>query len=417
MRILMLAQTYAPVVGGEERLTQDLSGELSRRGHDVSVATLRQPLGAPPERDGVRVHLLDSSVHGVPGVATLEQRHYAPPAPDPRTALQLRRLIDRERPEVIHAHNWLVHSCLPGVRGSGAALVLSLHDYSLVCGTKRLFLDGAVCSGPAPRKCLDHMLDFYGGAKGTMISFGMVASQPWLRRQVDMFLPVSSEVERQSRLGPTAPRRIIPNFVRDLPAPPAAGDPRLAALPEEPFILYFGDLTEDKGVPRLVEAHQGMEAAPLLVLVGRDQLERPVSGDGVHAIGPLPHELTIEAVRRSLFTVAPSVLPESFGIVALEAAAAGKPVIASDIGGLPDVVIDGETGLLVPPGDVAALREGLERLAGDAALRERLGQAGARRAASFSPEAVVPMFEDAYRAAIVGRKARRGDRSPVPDRG
>jgi len=404
----MVAQTYAPVVGGEERLTQDLSAELAVRGHEVSVATLRQPLGPPPQRDGVRVHLLESSVHEVPGVEVLEERRYAPPAPDPRTARQLRRVIREERPDVIHGHNWLAHSVLPAVRGSGAALVLSLHDYSLVCATKRLFLDGGVCSGPGPFKCLRHSLQHYGAAKGTMIACGIASSSLWLRREVDVFLPVSAEVERQSRLAPGAQRWVVPNFVRELPAPPPADDPRLEALPQQPFILYFGDLTVDKGVPALVEAHAGIDNAPPLVLVGRDQLERPVGGANVHAIGPLPHELTIEAVRRSLFTVAPSILPESFGIVALEAAAAGKPVVASDIGGLPDVVVDGETGFLVEPGNVWALREAIARLCGDPGLREEMGRAGARRAADFSPAVVVPMFEDAYRAAIAARLARRG---------
>ena len=79
---------------------------------------------------------------------------------------------------------------------------------------------------------------------------------------------------------------------------------------------------------------------------------------GVVALGPMPHRYAIEALRRSLFTVVPSILPETFGLVALETAAAGKPIVASDIGGLSDVVVDGETGLLVPPGDRGALARG-----------------------------------------------------------
>ena len=69
------------------------------------------------------------------------------------------------------------------------------------------------------------------------------------------------------------------------------------------------------------------------------------------ALGPMPHPYAIEALRRSLFTVVPSILPEPFGLAALETAAAGKPIVAADIGGLRDIVVDGETGLLVPPGD------------------------------------------------------------------
>ncbi len=125
------------------------------------------------------------------------------------------------------------------------------------------------------------------------------------------------------------------------------------------------------------------------------------------SLGPLPHPLAIEALRRSLFAVAPSLLPESFGIVALEAAAAGKPAIASDIGGLSDIVADGETGLLVPAGDGGALRAALQRLCDDDGLRARMGEAAARRASKlFSPDAVVPQFEAAYRAGPAAARCR-----------
>ena len=77
----------------------------------------------------------------------------------------------------------------------------------------------------------------------------------------------------------------------------------------------------------------------------------PPSTPGVVVLGPWPHSLAVEALRRSLFTVAPSIWPEPFGLVALEAAAAGKAIVASGTGGLRDVVADGETGLLVRPGD------------------------------------------------------------------
>ncbi len=67
-----------------------------------------------------------------------------------------------------------------------------------------------------------------------------------------MFLPVSEAVSRLSGLDERVAHRVVPNFIGELPAPPPAGDPRLAALPEEPFILYFGDVAEDKGVGSLV---------------------------------------------------------------------------------------------------------------------------------------------------------------------
>lgn len=412
MRILMVAQSFSPVVGGEERIVEDLSAELARRGHEVAVATLEQPLGKPPPReDGVEIELLGSAVRRVPGLAADPERTYATPAPDPLAVRDLRRAIRRHRPDVVHAHNWLVHSYLPLERRSGAAFVLSLHDYSLVCATKRFFYRGAVCSGPAARKCLAHSIEYYGAAKGVVAAAGVRADAPLLRRRVDMFLPVSEAVRELSGLDGSLPWQVVPNFVRELPPPPAAGDPALERLPDEPYILYFGDVTEDKGVAALVEAYRGLpERRPPLVLIGRQLIDGVEEVPGVVALDRVPHPVAIEALRRAAFSAAPSLLPESFGIVALEAAAAGKPTVASALGGLADVVVDGETGFLVEPGDVEGLRRALATLAGDPGLRERMGEAARARAGEFGPDRIVPRFEAAYELAVASRLKRGGSR-------
>jgi glycosyltransferase involved in cell wall biosynthesis len=410
MRILMVAQSFAPVVGGEERIVEDLSAALAKRGHEVAVATLRQPMGEPPPRqDGVEVELLRSTVQRVPGLAADPERSYATPGPDPLAVADLRRVLRRFRPDVVHAHNWLVHSYLPLAKRSGAAFVLSLHDYSLVCATKRFFYKGGVCSGPGARKCLAHSLDYYGVGKGAVAYAGVFGSKPVLRRRVDMFLPVSEAVRELSGLDSSTPSRVVPNFIGDLPPAPA-DHPALRALPTEPFILYFGDVTEDKGVGALLEAYRGLEQPLPLVLIGRQLVEGADAIPGVTALDPVPHPVAIEALRRSAFSVAPSLLPESFGIVALEAAAAGKAAIVSAIGGLKDVVVDGETGILVPPGDREALRGALRRLCEEPGTRERMGEAARVRARLFGPEEVVPQFESAYELAVEARLKARGGR-------
>jgi glycosyltransferase involved in cell wall biosynthesis len=403
----MLAQSYAPIVGGVERVVEDLSAELVRRGHEVGVATLRQPGSeAEPSGDGVTVHALGSSTYRLPGIGLDSERRHAPPAPDPETVLALRRLIRRERPDVVHAHNWLVHSYLPLDRRSGPALALSLHDYGLVCATKRFLNRGAACTGPGMAKCIRCAGDYYSPAKGLGVAVLTRLSESRVRRHVDVFLPVSNAVRELCGLGVGERCRVVPNFIRELPAPPPPDDPKLSALPREPFILYFGDVTFDKGGGRLADAYRALENPPPLVLVGRCFLEEVASLPGVVALGPMPHRYAIEVVRRSLFTVVPSILPETFGLVALETAAAGKPVVASDIGGLSDVVIDGETGLLVPAGDREALAAAMARLLADAGLRERMGETALRRAADFGPDTVVPQVERAYELAIEARRAR-----------
>jgi glycosyltransferase involved in cell wall biosynthesis len=399
MRVLMLAQSFSPVVGGEERVVEDLTAELLGRGHHVAIATLDHPGGQPAATaDGARIHALKSTSYRIGAVQRDSSRRFSPPWPDPDTVLGLRRLLAEERPDVVHAHNWIVHSYLPLHRRSGAALVLSLHDYGLLCATKRLLRKGVPCSGPGPFKCVACAAGHYGPVKGPVAATGTRLREAKVRRQVDLFLPVSSIVERFCRLF-AEESQVMPNFIPALPPPPMQ-DERLDRLPREPFILYFGDITEDKGVWNLVEAYAGLDEPPPLVLIGRCYLDGLAERPGVHVLGPWPHDLVIEALRRSMFTIAPSIWPEPFGLVALEAAAAGKAVIASNIGGLIDIVVDGETGILVPPGDRRALCESIERLVADESLRDRLGQAAVGRAADFSPEALVPRVESAYELAI-----------------
>jgi glycosyltransferase involved in cell wall biosynthesis len=83
--------------------------------------------------------------------------------------------------------------------------------------------------------------------------------------------------------------------------------------------------------------------------------------------------------------------------VTMEAMAMGRPVVASRIGGLPDIVVDGETGFLITPGDYRALREAVQRLLSDQALRERMGAVAKQRVVQFQAKTVVPRFEEIYR--------------------
>jgi glycosyltransferase involved in cell wall biosynthesis len=102
--------------------------------------------------------------------------------------------------------------------------------------------------------------------------------------------------------------------------------------------------------------------------------------------------------------VVPSIWPDSFPTVALEAMAAGAAIVVSRIGGLPEAVIDGESGLIVEPGDVSALAAALERLLDDPTLRAQLGAGARKRVERFSAPAVVPRYEEAYARALAGRR-------------
>lgn len=404
MRILMLAQFYWPVIGGEERLVQDLSIELVRRGHEVAVATLWHEGLAEFELDrGVRVYRIRGLAQRVRWLFTEPGRRHAPPWPDPEALWLLRRVIEQERPEIVHAHNWLVYSFLPLKLWSQARLVMTLHDYSLVCAQKRLIWRGAPCTGPGLAKCLACASEHYGVVKGIPVTLSNWVMGAVERVAIDMYLPVSQAVAAKNGLvGGQLPFQVIPNFVpNDMGEVINDSDPHLAQLPKEDYLLFVGDLSRDKGIEILLHAYADLVNPPPLVLIGRRSSDTPTEFPrNVIWLNSWPHEAVVGAWRRSSIALAPSAWPEPFGLVVIEAMAAGRPVIASWTGGLPDIVVDGETGFLVPPGNPVALRQALERLLADPELRERMGQAGKQRVAEFQASTVVPRIEQVYRTVL-----------------
>ena len=404
MRILMLAQFYPPTIGGEERHVANLSAELAARGHQVSVATLWHKGFARFEIEkGVRIHRIRGTLQRMEAIFSYKDRQFAPPFTDPEVLWALRRIISEERPDIIHAHNWIVHSFTPLKAWSKAKLVMTLHDYSLVCVQKRLMHHGVRCSGPAFVKCLNCAADFYGIGKGVPSTLANLIWGEIERRTVDMFLPVSRSVAEQTRLARRGvPCRIIPNFIPDnVEAPENDTNALLAQLPENDFLLYVGDLMPDKGIDVLLEAHAQLNNQIPLVLIGR-----PVTGyleripPNVLHLGRWPHSAIMQAWSRCTIALIPSICPDACPTVAMEAMTMGQPIIASRIGGLIDIVVDGQTGLLVPPGDPQALRGAIQRLLDDPERRECMTMMARQRVMEFQAKSVVPRIEQVYREIL-----------------
>jgi glycosyltransferase involved in cell wall biosynthesis len=177
--------------------------------------------------------------------------------------------------------------------------------------------------------------------------------------------------------------RVVPSGIS---VPDEVGDPV-----DPPHVLFVGRLSKEKGILELLEATEGIPR----VIVGdgplRDRVPDSVGFVGPSMLGPY--------YERASVVACPSQR-EGYGVVAREAMAYGRPVVASAVGGLTDAVEDGVTGLLVPPRDVPALRARIERLLGDAELRRRLG--GAARATArerFSWAVATEVTLQAYRDA------------------
>ena len=190
---------------------------------------------------------------------------------------------------------------------------------------------------------------------------------PFLARRVlrgaRVVIAASTALADLARLLGARDVRVIPSGV-DLPA-----DVGQEAEPLE--VLYAGRLSPEKGVLELVEAARGLT----LVVAGDGPLRSRVP----EARGFVAHDELQGLYARAAVVACPS-RREGFGMACLEAMAHGRPVVATGVGGLRDLVVDGETGIVVPPRDPAALRTALERLLGDRSLRHRLGAAGRERA-------------------------------------
>jgi glycosyltransferase involved in cell wall biosynthesis len=188
--------------------------------------------------------------------------------------------------------------------------------------------------------------------------------------------------------------RVIPSGV-DVPE-------ELGPEAEPPHVLYAGRLSPEKGIVELVAAADGLP----LVVAGDGPLRERVP----EALGFVPHDKLGALYERAAIVACPS-RREGFGVVCAEAMAHARPVVASAVGGLLDLVVDRETGLLVPPGDVPALRAALTRLLGEAELRHRLGEAGRERirerfAWPAVTAATVALYEEALRDSERRARAR-----------
>lgn len=173
---------------------------------------------------------------------------------------------------------------------------------------------------------------------------------------------------------------------------PGVTIPDEVGAPEEPpHVLYVGRLSEEKGIEELVEATRGVRR----VVVGDGPLRHLVPD----AVGFVPPAELGPFYERAAVVVCPS-RREGYGVVAREAMAYGRPVVATAVGGLTEAVEDGVTGVLVPPRDPTAVRDALERLLGDPDLRRRLGGAARDRAREqFSWEVATKTTIAAYGTA------------------
>lgn len=415
MRVLMVSWEYPPVViGGLGRHVHHLSTELVAAGHEVVVLT-RRPSGTDPASHPTT----DEVVEGVRVVAAAEDPHDFNFGTDMmawtlamghamiRAGLALgNKGSGNWRPDVVHAHDWLVgHPAIALAEFYDVPLVSTLH------ATEAGRHSGWV-SGPISRQV--HSVEW------------------WLARESDSLIACSASMldEVAELFGPELPQiHVIRNGI-DVTR--WHFEPRQAPDGRPPVLLFVGRLEYEKGIhdaiaalPKIRKSHPGTT----LVVAGDgtqqdwliEQARRHKVVKSVKFLGNLDHQELLEWLHQADAIVLPSHY-EPFGIVALEAAAAGTPLVTSNVGGLGEAVIDGETGLSFAPRDVTGIADAAIRTLDDpAAAAERAVTARARLTADFDWATVADETAQVYLAAKRREREPLGRsvivERPLPDRG
>lgn len=314
--------------------------------------------------------------------------------------------IDRFRPDVVHVHNFfplLSPAVFDVCRQKRVPAVVTLHNYRTICTGGMLLRDGRIC-----HKCLDrgHFWGvahrcYRGSLPGSLASAYMVAQHQrrgtWTRPGLRLIALTQFAKTLFAQAGFDAGRiDVKPNFMAD----PGAPDP---AAPRA-GLLYVGRLSREKGVGVLLEAVAGTGMPLRIVGEGPERAGLQARAPGnVTFLGGLSRAEVFREMANAQALAVPSLWYEGFPMVVVEAFARGTPVIASEIGGLAEVVTAGKTGALVPPGDAAALRGRIVDLLGGADLASTWGQAA--RAAYlelYGPDENLRLIEAIYARAAAG---------------
>jgi phosphatidylinositol alpha-mannosyltransferase len=363
MRIVQISPYSWDAPGGVQVHVGQLSHHLRERGHDVLVLA---PGDRPGFRENARIVGRPYAVHVNGSVARLCFSR--------RSSRVVRRALEVFRPDVIHVHDPLTPStAMLGVIHRTAPVVATFHSYFA-----RDHFEGRVYTAIAP-----------------------LLKPVW--RRVTTRLAVSEAARRSvcSRMG-DAPVEIVPNGADiDLFAEADPADD----LPPGRRLLFVGRLEPRKGFPVAVRAFA--QLAPeypdlQLVVVGDGEQRNAVDAlpadlrARVHMLGKVSYEALPTYHRASDIFVSPATGSESFGIVLVEAMAAGLPLVASDIAGYREVARHESEGLLVHPSDPAALAAGVRRLLESPILARELGAQGFRRAQTFGWDRIIDRLEVVY---------------------
>ncbi len=343
MRVLFVHDHYQQF-GGEDAIVQLEQETLKKHGVNVSFYS-RHNDEIRTFHPGQKALLPLNAVHSI------------------RTRDEIRATIDRCRPDVAYLHNiypLISPSIYPALAQAGVPSFQVAHNFRPFCSNGLLFTNGAICE-----KCLGHSPLPAVSNRCFHRSFAMsamYAAATARARQASLALegficPTPFTAGKLAAAGINENRLFVrPHFIPQDGVPPCYGGGRYA--------LFIGRLSPEKGLHTLVDAFARIPAVDL-VIAGTGPMEQDLrlqiaarGASNIRLAGFVTGEAKRQLLSEAMFVVVPSECYEAFGMIVLEAFLAGKPAIASSIGGLPYVISEGRTGCLFQPGNAAELADG-----------------------------------------------------------
>ena len=391
MNVAIFASAFHPSLGGVEELVRQLAHEYRRQGMQVIVLVNRWPRSLPAEEEieGIPVYRLAMRM---PEYNLRVRLNYALGYPFARA--RMLRILRRHRIDLIHVQ------CVSGNGHYAAIAARALHIPLIVTAQGERTMDAERVYEKSPflnsvlRRLIKEADQITACSRDTLEDLERYGAVQFGERGSVIYNGFAWKI--LTGLNPTGIRGRISSG--------SAGR-----------CIRRGSMSCSKPSPGRASNRtifcwrgRGAEREELAALARKLRLEACV-----HFIGRADRSKAVALFRGCDFFVLPS-RQEPMGIVNLEAMAAGKAVVASRTGGVPELVIDGETGLLLPPGEPGPLAEALQRMAGDAALRERMGAAGRERVRQFTWQAVAGSYRTIYEKAVAEKGRRTAGMIPAP---
>jgi glycosyltransferase involved in cell wall biosynthesis len=320
----------------------------------------------------------------------------------------MRKLIADQKPDLAHLHIYygkLTTSVLHALKEKNIPTIQTLHEYRLMCPVSTFVAHDHICEDckggnywqALPKRCNRNSL------ARTALSVSESYASRWLGAlsAVDHFIAVSDFVREKMIAHGIAPDHIttIHNCVDASTVTPSANAGK--------YFLYFGRLEKTKGIMTLIDAIAPLKNFPLWIVGDgalKESIQARIAADGLDHIslrGFLSGESLAEAIANSLCAILPAEWYETFGLTILEAFMHGRTAIASRIGGIPEIIDDGENGLLFEPGSADDLRAKLEWIAAHPGGASEMGMRGrAKLEREFNPEKYYDELMAVYRKVL-----------------